>query len=348
MRILGSMGVVSLLCPNCAGSIEFDENKEFGFCMHCGQKVMIQEKIKQRVVIDNTQSIGAWIALAESANVSGNHEAIEKYVDKVLEVDLNNFHAWLLKGSAASIARRPAEAVYAWNKAISLINTKEDAIKCDNIITLGMCKVFDTGLTGVNLQVLGEYDGLNQDFSKWRINPANSIDLLVSELIRKYEKIADLTELIFAFEVICIIQYMISMDVDPRNMLRRFEKAIRFCQTTRYRSRSMQVIPEEEGYFDRKGAETAIDRFEEVFYVLHSALNERFSRLTEIDIERIQNYWFDHYKELESLTENLAGACVEFSDGQDRVFGGKLKASAKMKMTSFANKFVSPMYSKDR
>ncbi len=39
------MALISLKCPNCAGDIELDDTREFGFCMYCGSKVMITRDV---------------------------------------------------------------------------------------------------------------------------------------------------------------------------------------------------------------------------------------------------------------------------------------------------------------
>ncbi len=46
-RILRSMALVALKCPHCGGDIQLDSDKEFGFCMHCGTKIMIQETVNR-------------------------------------------------------------------------------------------------------------------------------------------------------------------------------------------------------------------------------------------------------------------------------------------------------------
>ncbi len=38
------MTLVLLRCPHCDGDINLDDSNEFGFCMYCGSKVMIEKK----------------------------------------------------------------------------------------------------------------------------------------------------------------------------------------------------------------------------------------------------------------------------------------------------------------
>ncbi len=37
------MAVVSLLCPKCGGAIELEGSREFGFCVYCGTKIMVEK-----------------------------------------------------------------------------------------------------------------------------------------------------------------------------------------------------------------------------------------------------------------------------------------------------------------
>lgn len=37
------MPVIQLKCPKCGGDLEFEDNREFGFCEYCGAKVMIEK-----------------------------------------------------------------------------------------------------------------------------------------------------------------------------------------------------------------------------------------------------------------------------------------------------------------
>lgn len=47
------MAMVELKCPQCGGILEFEDNREFGFCQYCGMKIMI-EKPGDHIVNNNT------------------------------------------------------------------------------------------------------------------------------------------------------------------------------------------------------------------------------------------------------------------------------------------------------
>ena len=40
------MTLIALRCPNCSGDIELDDSREFGFCLYCGTKIMVQKYVK--------------------------------------------------------------------------------------------------------------------------------------------------------------------------------------------------------------------------------------------------------------------------------------------------------------
>ncbi|MBE6522526.1 MAG: hypothetical protein E7Z62_05295 [Thermoplasmata archaeon] len=50
-------GLIPLKCPSCGGDIQIDDTKEFAFCMFCGTKMVIQEQLSKRVVIDDSAKI---------------------------------------------------------------------------------------------------------------------------------------------------------------------------------------------------------------------------------------------------------------------------------------------------
>ena len=45
--------MVKLFCPGCGASLELDDSRDFGFCMYCGTKVMLTQKVK----VEHTGSV---------------------------------------------------------------------------------------------------------------------------------------------------------------------------------------------------------------------------------------------------------------------------------------------------
>lgn len=87
------MKLVNLNCPNCGGKTEFDENKEFGFCQHCGTKMMINDEVQQ-IKVENLTNIENLLILIKGAH--SNKEGYE-YCKKYLELNPNNPEVLLYK-----------------------------------------------------------------------------------------------------------------------------------------------------------------------------------------------------------------------------------------------------------
>ena len=94
------MNFVAARCPQCGGDLQLDKDKETGFCMHCGSKIIVQDAIRA-VRIDNSHMIETWMKMGKAAAESNNYEEAYKYFTKVVEVDLENWNALFLKGQAA-------------------------------------------------------------------------------------------------------------------------------------------------------------------------------------------------------------------------------------------------------
>ena len=119
------MPLIALTCPNCSGDIQLDDSKEFGFCMYCGKKVMLSEKVRQTVIIDNSRNIDNLLVMAEDAVINDNIKTAEESINKVLEMDINIPRAWLIKGGIAAKSRRWTEAMSSWRKAFTMDAGKE-------------------------------------------------------------------------------------------------------------------------------------------------------------------------------------------------------------------------------
>lgn len=55
------------------------------------------------VKIDDSAKIANYYTIAESACDAGNQKEAENYCNKVIEIEPNNYKAWLLKGCAAGL-----------------------------------------------------------------------------------------------------------------------------------------------------------------------------------------------------------------------------------------------------
>lgn len=121
-----------LKCEMC-GSTDFIKEKGVFACQNCGikysvgdAKKMVTEvasEDKDRVEIAQENNVANYLAMAQSAYHSQNYKEAESYCNKILEIDLQNYEAWFLKGKSAGwqstkYKKRLNETVSCFEKAI--------------------------------------------------------------------------------------------------------------------------------------------------------------------------------------------------------------------------------------
>lgn len=130
-----------LTCEMC-GSTELMKQDGVFVCQTCGTKYSVEEAKKMMVEgtvevagtvkVDDSAKIENYYTIAENAYDASNKKEAESYCNKIIEVDPNNYKAWLLKGRAAgwqsTLANiRVEESVNCFNKAIN--NAPEDKVE---------------------------------------------------------------------------------------------------------------------------------------------------------------------------------------------------------------------------
>ena len=121
-----------LTCEMC-GSTDLIKQDGVFICQSCGTKYSIEEAKKMMVEgtvevagtvkIDDSSKIENYYTMAENAYDASNQKEAESYCNKIIEIDPNNYRAWLLKGRAAgwqsTLANiRIEEAVNCFTKAV--------------------------------------------------------------------------------------------------------------------------------------------------------------------------------------------------------------------------------------
>ncbi len=92
------MALVLLKCPNCGGSLDLEDSREFAFCQYCGSKIMIQEEIvRQKVTIDRSEDLKNVLKLAIVAFTEHDLNKVKDLANKALEMDANCSDAMYLK-----------------------------------------------------------------------------------------------------------------------------------------------------------------------------------------------------------------------------------------------------------
>lgn len=136
------MPFVAARCPQCGGEIQLDNQKDTGFCMHCGSKIVVQEALRA-VRIDNSHMVETWIKLGKAALEVNNYSEAYEYFTRVLEVKPDDWFATLYKGYSAGLLstwKKPRinELIYAIQKANNLIEqsslSEEDKISAKNYL----------------------------------------------------------------------------------------------------------------------------------------------------------------------------------------------------------------------
>lgn len=149
-----------LICEMC-GSNDLIKQEGVFVCQTCGCKYSLEEAKKMMiegnvdvsgstVKVDNTAFIENYYKMAESAFESSNLNEAETYCNKIMEIDSDNYKAWLLKGRAAgwqsSLGNlRLEEAVNCFSKAVDNAPEEEkDTVK----------KEVAKGLNGLSLALV--------------------------------------------------------------------------------------------------------------------------------------------------------------------------------------------------
>lgn len=86
--------MISLTCPNCSADLELPDDKDVAFCMYCGKKILIGERVKVSgtVALDDSNSARRraenFLALAEKYAREDDKEKYHHYLQRALEEDI--------------------------------------------------------------------------------------------------------------------------------------------------------------------------------------------------------------------------------------------------------------------
>lgn len=89
------MALIALKCPNCNGDIQLDNKNEFGFCMYCGCKVMIENTSK--VTLDRTDEFNNLLQISKEELIQHHWEKAMGLVDRAIMIDPKCSDLWLMK-----------------------------------------------------------------------------------------------------------------------------------------------------------------------------------------------------------------------------------------------------------
>ena len=123
-----------LVCEMCGGH-ELQKEEGVFVCQSCGCKYSVEEAKKlmiegnvdvsgSTVKVDDSGKIENFELLAENAYMSNNLAEAENYCNKIIELDPENYNAWLIKGKAAG-----------WQSTLANVRTKETILAFATALT---------------------------------------------------------------------------------------------------------------------------------------------------------------------------------------------------------------------
>ena len=91
------MPIVTLKCKHCGGDVELDDTREFGFCVYCGTKIMIQQEINN---IHITMGIGEQVAnlkvLMTGHYQAGRYGESYELAGKIINLNVADLDVWYI------------------------------------------------------------------------------------------------------------------------------------------------------------------------------------------------------------------------------------------------------------
>ena len=317
------MPIVSLKCPSCGGEIQLDDSKDFGFCMHCGNKIMTFENVKQTIRYDNSHLVDNWLALGESALKSDDAKRVESYADKVIEVDANNSFAWLLKGCSAFLLGRYSESGHSWKRAFEAVEDKKTAIRYYDLTAATFIQVLPTifpliieeSLTPEKKhQFEKAWECWDIICPKFKLNPAVLTDEFIRLLYEKCDVYAeDESYPLYLFYFADVLTSNSYSDFSCIGAIKRSEEA---NVTLR------QMIDKHPLSSDFK---LLIYPYINLTYHLNDIFSRQFSSISEDRDRSIQDYWYAHLEERGVLEGQIEEAAEAFIENDQKILFGKAR-----------------------
>ena len=95
------MTLIALRCPNCSGDIALDDSREYGFCLYCGTKIMVQKYVKAE------SSVSAQLSnlkpIVEKSFQDGKLEKYLEYSDRLISENASDADVWYMRGMCLAL-----------------------------------------------------------------------------------------------------------------------------------------------------------------------------------------------------------------------------------------------------
>ena len=210
------MSFVAAKCPQCGGDLQLDSEKETGFCMHCGSKIIIQEAIRA-VRVDNSHMVETWMKMGRSALEAKNNGEAYSYFTKVVEVNPEDWRAIFYKAYAAGLLSTPEqprinEFMHGIKTSDSLLDNSKlspkEIISAKNLFPPAIIDVYTTYVTLVekkNQEIKFDWLKDRDRMSETRSIYEKAIEncQMVLQLIEKYDdEISNSNKIIIKQEIV--------------------------------------------------------------------------------------------------------------------------------------------------
>lgn len=341
------MKLIDLTCPHCNGTIELDQDKEFGFCMYCGHKIYLERNENKKPKNDT----GNLEKLLNSAIEARDESSILKYCERILELDTDNSDAWYWKGKVALDNYEVESGLVAWRNSVEKMEIKElreifdfmsDYI-AESYLFEDSEGDFDSNIPESILALSNSVDN--------RLNSVNNNDedtFFEKILMKIVEKIAETDNPYYAscgstkavlmllsavsnYTSVCYHLYLFSSLHEAMNAVYKKCKSKRYGQYDSYDSRAclMQI-------------ETSVSFLEFVVTKIQTYI-EPYS---EESLEKLEDYWTGDDVDMTPFTTVMYYAYNSHSDikGAGLLQSSKIRKIRENSVMAFLDNYFAPLY----
>ena len=194
-----------MVCEMCESNDLIKQDGVF-VCQSCGMKYSVEEakklitecseNVNKSNINNNIQKINNYFELANTAKEAGNYAETETYCNKIIEIEPDNFVAWMLKGEAAGWQStlqnsRLDEGIVAFSKGIN--NAPEDQVV--DLIAFARGQVKDLSLALISLRTERFQKWPDEDEAHYLISEMSEVINSASNFLKLTNEVIPLTEL---------------------------------------------------------------------------------------------------------------------------------------------------------
>ncbi len=333
------MKIVDLVCPNCNGSIQLDEDREFGFCMHCGHRIVLagsdigNNRYAQLKRLKTTLDVKAQ---------GRNQNEIIKLCDRIIELDPNDSDAWYYKGLYALQDGIVSEALPYWTKSVEGM-CKEEARELQNIMVEAVADALFSDVED-NIPLLSLLSLCVEMDNKTQFTPDEEPGDFLAELIDKMLEetinLEDSPTIQYHVSAITIVLMSIvsrfGSIIVNRNVLSAIAEVL-----TEIRDDMSRISFSDSGLINRDRDE--VSRNIAFIKRVVSEIDHAMESHTEEEVERLSNYWveqemsdfMDYLLEARSADIELASAGI--------MSASKYKKERNEKIQAFLDTYFEPL-----